>query len=947
MKPVRSMPHCPDTSQLMALLQGDLDDCVRPLLEDHVETCSSCCELLRSLSADSLVSPLVGNSPRRLSADGVSDFLRDLARQIPEPLRSPPPDSRGKTSRSVPEIPGFHQLEWIGRGGSGEVYRAWQPALARWVAIKTLPAGRSPEQAERVLREAQILGRLNHRHIVQIHGAGAHAGRPYLVMEWMAGGSLQQRVAQRGLSIREVVRVGHQLAQALEAVHVLGIIHRDLKPANVLLDCDEDQSATTSDSGPLAKLTDFNIALDPESDDRLTRTGEVVGTPHFMAPEQTGLAPDLGGVGPATDVYGLGAVLYVALTGQAPHDAQGHLAVLQAVVSGEPRSPRRLRPEIPPDLETIVVKCLRHDPQHRYRSAGELADDLRRYLEGRPIAARPYSLREKLWCWGRQRRVWGTPAAVGLFLAGLSVAGGVYHHIQTRQLHTELWERQRQVHETNTQVLDERRISRRAKWETLKQLTAKAEAMLQSGTAVPDQRRGLLETVRGHYRNRIDDLDESDPATAMELADGLERLTGLEEREGLLTQALADLDLLDQIAGQFSPGLPLDNHHVWRELRRARVLIQLQRLPDAADHIDALFARNARHPFGQNLLAALRGVTHLGRAAMAQGDPALVLPHLDQALSVVQGHLEEQPDDFAIGRGRFELLSQKLQVLDQTPDPSASEAVEQEWLRFARQFASRPAPLQMSQRIARLQLMQRIGELGLARSSAVAQEILPLWIREIAAFRDGGTDLAATAPGDFQDTPQGKHEAELVVQQVDCLAKSARLGPTDPQAVDKLPGWPEALRQARLYLDRNPGDQTTRFRISWSLVDYGRRELPHDARRSLEVAQEACHLLSPVSGSASPDAEGRQLLSDALYLSASSRRSLGQLTECCQDLERAYLISQGGNRDTIAADLVVVRLALGDRVGAEKAAGWILTESPQLREARRLLGELSTAQVSP
>jgi serine/threonine protein kinase len=142
-----------------------------------------------------------------------------------------------------------------------------------------------------------------------------------------------------------------------------------------------------------------------------------------MAPEQTGLAPHLATVGPGTDIYGLGAVLYAALTGQAPHSADTNLAILREVVEGEPRSPRTLRPDIPRDLETIVVKCLRHDPNRRYRTAGDLAYDLRRYLEGRPISARPYSVYEKLWYWGRRRPVWATGLAMGLLLGSLSVAG--------------------------------------------------------------------------------------------------------------------------------------------------------------------------------------------------------------------------------------------------------------------------------------------------------------------------------------------------------------------------------------------------------------------------------------------------------------------------------------------------------------------------------------------
>ncbi|MFN9373765.1 MAG: protein kinase domain-containing protein [Planctomycetaceae bacterium] len=942
---IANSAQCPAPAELQRLLQEELEVAARSRLEEHVEICATCRESLQRLCEDSVLAPLV-RTPPSSSTESVRRLLKDLTGRVPVPRCTEVTAIRTELTGKVPEIPGFHQLELIGRGGSGEVYRAWQPALARWVAIKTLPLGRSPEQADRVLREARILGRLSHRHIVQIHDTGELAGHPFLVMEWMAGGSLQERIRRRGLSIREVVQVGHQLAQALCAVHALGIIHRDLKPANVLLQCDGEPSATLSGDPLLAKLTDFSIAMDSTATDRLTLTGQVIGTPHYMAPEQTGLAPHLGAVGPATDIYGLGAILYSALTGQAPYGADGSLAILRAVASGEPRSPRTLRPEIPPDLETIVVKCLRHDPLSRYHSAGELADDLDRYLQGRPISARPYSLHQKLWNWGRQRPLWGAISVTGLVVAGMSLAGWEYYVDRTTQLQSDLNGSQQLIKTTRAQVLDEQRESRRAKWESLRQLTAKTDAMLRSGTLDAEQRRGLLETLRRDYRNRIEDLDPADRELAFDLATGLDQLTAFEERASLCPQVLEDVELLDRLDRKFSPELPLEAHRVQRDMRRTRVLIQLERLDEAAAQLDQLLARDVKRPLGPNLLVVLQGVEYLSEALTARGLFARMLPRLGCALEIVQRHLATHPDDLPIWRGRFEFLARKLRVLDQAQDVAGCEKVEEEWLQFAREFTSRGTPSGLTERMGRLKLMQRITELAMTRSAPFAREQLALWYREIAAFRDLWSEVSKTSEGDPGKSSERTCQAELVAQQMDCLVKWKRLAPPDaPHSPPMLPGYRDALAESHEYLRLNPDDHATRFRLGYSLRDLANYLVSRDALRVCEVAREASDVLAPGAGGGAARADCQQLMSDMLYLSASALRTLGRLQECRMELEQAYLITQGGNRDTIAADLVQVHLALGDRAGAEKAAGWILNEGPQRQEARRLLREVNTAQT--
>jgi hypothetical protein len=321
----------------------------------------------------------------------------------------------------------------------------------------------------------------------------------------------------------------------------------------------------------------------------------------------------------------------------------------------------------------------------------------------------------------------------------------------------------------------------------------------------------------------------------------------------------------------------------------------------------------------------------------------LVLPLVERALEAVRFHLEARPQDLPIWRGRFELLVQKLHMLDPQEGPHPRELVEQTWLRFAREYASLPPPPDLSEWLARLQLWQRIADLGAECSARISREVLPLWMHDIAEYENVRAELARTDSALSRENQELMSEAELVVQRVASLTLQTRFD--GPEGARRF-RWREALRQAGVYLVRNRVDASTRRRLSWTLNTEARHALSYDARHALECAQEAHQVLAPMSGESGPAAEERHLLSDSLYLAASALRSLGRLMECRQELERAYLVSQERNRDAIAAELVRVNVDLGDREAARKAAGWIHTDGPQLQEAQRLLGELSTARVS-
>jgi WD40 repeat protein len=298
----------------------------------------------------------------------------------------------------------------------GVVYLARQTRLNRTIALKMILGGghAGAQDVLRFLGEAEAAAALQHPHIVQVHECGQHDGLPYFSLEYVAGGSLADRLRDGPLPPREAARLVEQLARAMAYAHGRGVVHRDLKPANVLL----------ADDGA-AKVADFGLARRVDAGSGLTATGAVLGTPSYMAPEQAeGKGKQ---AGPAADVWALGAVLYECLTGRPPFHAPTPLDTLLLVVSTDPVPPRQLQPQVPRDLETVCLKCLRKEPEKRYRGAGELAEDLRRFQAGEPITARPVSPLERAWRWCRRNpAVAGLTAAVALALVAGTVTATVF-----------------------------------------------------------------------------------------------------------------------------------------------------------------------------------------------------------------------------------------------------------------------------------------------------------------------------------------------------------------------------------------------------------------------------------------------------------------------------------------------------------------------------------------
>jgi WD40 repeat protein len=390
-----SQSVCPAAEILTAFNLGDLPEAELERVAAHLDACSACEE--RASQADATTDPVLCG-------------LRRLAGEQAATLPVVPADSAGAPLLCIGE---YEVLSELGRGGMGVVYKARHRRLGRLTAVKVLPGGEfaDPQRRARLLREAEAVARLQHPGIVQLFEAGEYdAGdgqRPYLALEYVDGGPLSARTAGTPQPPRLAAAWVEALARAVQHAHEKGVIHRDLKPSNVLL---------TADRQP--KVCDFGVARLSASGSA-TQVGTLVGTPEYMAPEQAGSDE----IGPATDVYALGVVLYALIAGRPPFQATSPLDTVMQVLTLLPPAPRQLQPGSPRDLETICLKCLEKDPRRRYATAGALADDLRRFLDGRPTLARPLGSVGRALRWARRNPAVATLAAcvVAVALVGLSL----------------------------------------------------------------------------------------------------------------------------------------------------------------------------------------------------------------------------------------------------------------------------------------------------------------------------------------------------------------------------------------------------------------------------------------------------------------------------------------------------------------------------------------------
>lgn len=339
--------------------------------------------------------------------DSTTQQIREV-RSINVPIKEPPL-----------QLDDYEMLELLGEGGMGAVYRAQQKSIQRIVALKVirpdcllLHADQQSDVKARFKAEVQAAARLEHPHIVQIYESGEVEGRPYFCMRFIDGQTLDQHLKAGPMEGRLAAALMATVAEAVEYAHQQGVVHRDLKPRNILID---------KKGQPF--ITDFGLARSMDDDSLLTQTGEILGTPSYMSPEQAKGESELG---PRTDVYSLGATFYELLTGRAPFRAAGTFETIRQVIEDQPAPPRRLNPAIDRDAETIALKCLEKDPDARYATALELREELTRYVEGRSIRARPVSQVTSGWRWCRRNPLVATLATVAAaLLVALAVGGPI------------------------------------------------------------------------------------------------------------------------------------------------------------------------------------------------------------------------------------------------------------------------------------------------------------------------------------------------------------------------------------------------------------------------------------------------------------------------------------------------------------------------------------------
>jgi tetratricopeptide (TPR) repeat protein len=576
------MDTCPSSQQLRALLAHELQGAEAEAVEAHVEQCAACQEALEEQTA---AFPTQQSEPTDQRA-GDSDFLRRLQEQTPHGIRPAPQPASDATlahreapadAPAQPTVPGYEVLAELGRGGMGVVYKARHLALNRVVALKMVLAGghAGPQELARFRTEAEAVARLQHPHIVQIYEVGEQNGLPYFSLEFCPGGSLAGQLGGKPLPPARAAALVETLARAMHAAHQAGVVHRDLKPANVLL---------AADGTP--KVTDFGLAKKLDESAGPTVSGAIMGTPSYMAPEQAGGRRQQ--IGPATDVYALGAILYELLTGRSPFRAETATETLLQVLQCEPEPPRRVRPGAPRDLETIALKCLRKEPRSRYASAGELADDLRRFQQGEPIQARLPSLCERLW--HRRRRLLAA-VAVLLVLALLGLLAHVLLGWQQERRDREFNE----VYARGVQQFDSGQARQAiASFDEAFRLRPDALALAQRGRAHVDVR---------EYDRALADSDEAlrlDPENALAY-----RVRG---------SALLALRRHEEAVASLTKAIDLDPQAVIPRRNRATAYLRMRRWPDAAKDIDAWLSLAPRDP----ALYEMRSILHAAQGHWAE-----------------------------------------------------------------------------------------------------------------------------------------------------------------------------------------------------------------------------------------------------------------------------------------------------------------------------------------
>jgi serine/threonine-protein kinase len=571
-------------------------------------------------------------------------------------------DGAQKAAATAAMVPGYEIVGELGRGGMGVVYKARQKGLNRWVALKMVLAGAhaSPHQLERFRIEAEAIAHLQHPNIVHVYEVGEQDGLPYFSLEFVDGGSLEQQVFRQAQPPRAAAHMVETLARAMAYAHENGIIHRDLKPANVLL----------TKSG-IPKITDFGLAKRLEDDSSQTKSGTLMGTPSYMAPEQG--RGDTHNIGPLADVYALGAMLYDLLTGRPPFLGATPMETVMKVTSEEPLAPTRLQPGLPRDLETICLKCLQKDTHQRYASALALAEDLRRFLSDEPILARPVPAWERAmrWC-VRNPRVAALLGAVAFLLVTVAV-GSLAAAWKISQ------EKEKAEQNAQAEILAREEANRNAQeakelqglankqaqlaLQTVYDVVTKADEKLKDKAAMGPLRKELLELAMTNLGQVARELVSSGKADRT-MGAALQRMGTFYEQMGRSDDAI----------GAYKNALVIFEHLIQRypgeDRNRANAAVCYDNLADMGREVEAdpqvlftyyrkaLELRQALLAHPQNAVIPAKechqllsiSYVKLGNLALSIGDPPQALAYGRKALEESQAATAADPADTRAGR---------------------------------------------------------------------------------------------------------------------------------------------------------------------------------------------------------------------------------------------------------------------------------------------------------
>ncbi len=915
----RPPPACPTAARWRDLLDGQADWPELAALESHLRDCPACLGLLSGLS-DSEGNPAPVRSPLTGMGSEALAILAGIARNAEA---VPIAGTADLPRRSFPAIPGLSDPVEIARGGMGLVYSATQRDLGRRVAVKILSSGAGLDDSSRarVLREARVLAQLRHPNVVTIYDSGEVDGSPYLVMELVEGGTLQQRLDCGVLGFREAADTVRQLALAVAEAHSLGIIHRDLKPSNVLL--------AGPEGSAVPKLADFGLAR--SVDDRLTLTGQVVGTPSYMSPEQTGLDSTIGEVGPASDVHGLGAILHALLTGRPPYRGDSTWEILARSARGRPDSTRSLRPDVPRDLETIVEKCLSREPGHRYHSAVELAEDLGRYLDGRPVSARPISPVTRAAKWARRRPALATAALLGVLLAVGGVTGVSYHAFRLGVAFEQLKAEQGRT----TTALDVANRARDRSRRALESLTDDAvRGMLDRGSILNEKDLAFLRKIRGYFEEPDRDGGIEAVESLRFRASGLVRIGLFYQRIGRLDDCKAAMEsaiaIHNEILGRH-PGDPsaIDN----RVEAKVQLAVCLGTGPGKAEALElARSAVNEFRPFvGESIARRQLLSKYLERLAsrlVESGRSEEADRVYDEALAIARGLRGTKADDFALRGWELLTLFNRGLNLKNLGQLDRAEGC------FSALLALAEATWKENPEHERgvnwmINALGRLVEIQLARDRP--EDALPIHLRQVGLVRDRAAHVNNLITA-MQKLQSAQSSLEIL----------KRLGRID-EAVSEVR---EAVEFAMKRVAANPAYFDFYAFLLPRLQQMA--DLLVGSGRSAEAGElydRMVELATPWEKSEAHRETIIPWLANSLAASAKIDSATGRAAEAVRRIERAIQISNEPYRPRLTLDMARYLRVAGDFEGARAAARMAASSPTLAEEARTLLTQIEAEKL--